>query len=414
MAHCYLSDDVSPLSPMAHGTGGCRLAAAVLSVYAAGDWRKADVDLFHIYALGFWGNLWHPLLPTEYPPLSILPFSLTLLGPAAWYPDVFAFWMGAIAVLGYLAFRRLTSQRQANAYALYVLAAGVATLLFRFDLVPALITVGAVWLSQRGRFSAVYPLLAVATLMKLFPIVLLPVAAIAHWHSRRGDPGSRWTHVALGVASYAGIVAAGFIVASVVDPVHGLSSFTYDLRRPVEVESVSATVLWLGSIFGATASPDISFGSFNLMSSMSPVINALAAVALLCGLVGVYWWQLRGRFSVGQAAVAAVLVLLCTSKVLSAQYLIWVAPLLALTVGFQLRWFMVCLLTALVFPALWPDAVGHGAVVTYSAVLLAGIAVRNAALVSLTVRFLSVPGIDLEREPFGRQTAPARARTQVP
>jgi len=117
---------------------------------------------------------------------------------------------------------------------------------------------------------------------------------------------------------------------------------------------------------------------------------------------------------VGQAAVAAVLVLLCTSKVLSAQYLIWVAPLLALTVGFQLRWFMVCLLTALVFPALWPDAVGHGAVVTYSAVLLAGIAVRNAALVSLTVRFLSVPGIDLEREPFGRQTAPARARTQVP
>ena len=166
------------------------LAAAVLSVYAAGDWRGADVDLFHTYALGFWGNLSHPLLPTEYPPLSMLPFSLTLLGPAAWYPDVFAFWMGVIAVLGYLAFRRLASPPQANAYALYVVAAGVATLLFRFDLVPALITVGAVWLMQRGRFSAVYPLLAVATLMKLFPLLLLPVAVIAHWHSHRRRPRS--------------------------------------------------------------------------------------------------------------------------------------------------------------------------------------------------------------------------------
>ena len=145
---------------------------------------------------------------------------------------------------------------------------------------------------------------------------------------------------------------------------------------------------------------------------MSPVINALAAAALLCGLAAVYWGQLRGRLSVGQAAVAAVLVLLCTSKVLSAQYMLWVAPLLALTVGFQLRWFIVCLLTALVFPALWP-AVGQGAVVTYSAVLLAGIAVRNAALVLLTMRFLTAPGNDLEPELHGRRTAPARVRTQV-
>jgi hypothetical protein len=389
------------------------LAAAVLTVYAAGDWRKGDVALFHIYAIGFWGNLSHPLLPTEYPPLSVLPFSLTLLGPAASYPDVFAFWMGVIAVLGYVAFRRLSSQRQATAYALYVVAAGVATLLFRFDLAPALITVGAVWLMQRGRFSMVYALLAVATLMKLFPLALLPVAAIAHWHSRRGDPGSRWTHVAQGVGSYTAIVAAGFAAASLVDPVHGLSWLAYDLRRPVEVESVPATVLWVGSIFGAAASPEIGFGSFNLVSDLSPAINALADAALLYGLIGVYWGQLRGRFSVGQAAVAALLVLLCTSKVLSAQYLIWVAPLLALTVGFQLRWFIVCLLTALVFPVLWPVVVGQGAVVTYSTMFLVGVAVRNAALVFLTVRFLSVPGIDLGRESRGQRTAPARARTQV-
>src|ERR1700693_2149676 len=106
------------------------VVANALSVYIPGDWRNGDVSLYHVYALGFWGALKHPLLPSEYPPLSVLPFGLTLAGPVSWFPDVFAFWMGVLFVLGYVAFRRYAGSRQANAYAAYALAAGSATLLF--------------------------------------------------------------------------------------------------------------------------------------------------------------------------------------------------------------------------------------------------------------------------------------------
>jgi hypothetical protein len=371
------------------------LVIAALSLYVAGDWRNGDVSLYHAYALGFWGGLPHPLLPVEYPPLSVFPFGLSLVGPATWYPDVFAFWMGTIFVLGYLAFRRYATPRRAGAYVVYALAAGAATLLFRYDLVPALVAVTALWLLQRNRFAAVYPLLAVGTLLKLFPLVLLPVAAVAHWRAGGDETGRRRWDIAVGVGACLAIVAAGFVAAAIV-PTRGGGALIYNFGRPPEVESVPATLIWLGSLIGIPATVTTSYGSFGLTGSLSPFIGALADVGLVAGLLWVYWRQLRGRLTTGQAAVAAVLVLLCTSKVLSAQYLLWVVPLLATTVGFQMRWLFVCLLTALIFPTLFEvGAVQHGASVTYSAVLLIGIAGRNALLLFLTARFLLAPGVEL-------------------
>lgn len=371
------------------------LVVALLSLYVPGDWRSADVGLYHVYALRFWGNLVHPMLPTEYPPLSVFVFSLTLAGPGAWFADVFAFWMGVIALLGYVAFRRWGTARQAAAYGIYVLAAGVATLLFRYDLVPALLTVGALWLIQRRHFGPVYPALAAATLLKLYPIVLLPVVAIAHWRAR----GERAPLLA-GVTGCIAIVVAGFVAAALVDPAHGLGALTYDLQRPTEVESVPATLLWLGSLAGVPTHPIVSFGSANLTSDLSTAVNAAADVILGLGLLWVYWRMLRGHLTPNQAALATVLLLLCTSKVLSAQYLLWVAPLLAATVGFQLRWLFVCLLTALIFPTLFEVGIdittGH---VAYSGWVLAGVGVRNALLVICTARFLISPGADSTGEP---------------
>jgi Glycosyltransferase family 87 len=383
---------------------GASLVGAALSVYLAGDWRSGDVSLYHSYALGFWFGLPHPLLPTEYPPLSILPLSLTLAGPSAWFPDVFAFWMGIIAALGYFAFRRWTSGGPAAAYALYVLAAGVATLWSRYDVLPALLAVAAVWLMERHRFAAAYPIIAIATLLKFFPIVLLPIAVIAHWRTgrRRGTKVKR--EIAWGVGVCLSIVVLLFAVAAVLDPGGWSSSLTVELKRPIEVESIPGTLLWLGSLAGVRTSPSVSFDSFNMTSALTPLIGVISALALVAGLLFTYWKQLRGRFTTGQAAVAALLVLLCTSKVLSAQYLIWLAPLLATTVSFQMRWLALFLLTALVFPTLWEvGVVGHAASVAYTPLFFAGIAVRNGLLVYLTIQFLLAPGHDREWERVKRE-----------
>ncbi|MGH7687163.1 MAG: glycosyltransferase 87 family protein [Candidatus Dormibacteria bacterium] len=383
---------------------GLGLVAAIISLYIAGDWRNADVSLYHAYALGFWGGLTHPILPTEYPPLSIVPLSLTLAGPAAWFPDVFAFWMGVIAVLGYAAFRRWTTPRQAGAYALYVLSAGVATLLFRFDLIPALLATGAIWLAQRRRFARAYGIIGIATLMKLFPLVLLPVIVIAHSRAAGGDSTPPWRSIALGAGGCLAIVCAGFGVAAALDPHGWTSSLLIETNRPLEVESVPATLLWFGSAFGFHLTAVVSFDSFNLTGALSSAVIDFATATLILGLMWVYWRQVRGDLTVAQAATAAVLVLLCGSKVLSSQYLLWLAPLLATAAGFQFRWLAVFLLTALIFPGFFEVGVRPmGATFSYAPYVVAGLVARNVLLVALTVLYIRRPGID----PSEREKRPA-------
>ena len=393
------------------------LVVGIATLYAPGSWRTGDVDIYRFYALGFWHPILWSRLPAEYPPLSVLVFGLGLIGPPGQYADTFAAWMAVVTGLGYLAFRRWTSPQQAAAFAIYVLAAGMATVLFRFDVVPALVTVACLWLMQRNRFAIVYPLLAVATLTKLYPIVLLPVLVIAHWRAARNAGSSALPEV-VGVVVCLGLIVLGFGVAVLIDSTHGLGAVTYDLRRPDEVEAVPSTLMWLGSLLGfGSVSANQNFGSFNLIGGMSTAANALGDGLLVVGMLFVYIGQFRGRFTTGQAALAALLILICTSKVLSAQYLIWLAPLLATTVGFQVRWLFVCLVNALLFPLLFSVGIdtSHGHVV-YSGLLFGGIAVRNALLVACSVWFVVRPGTDQEEAritnrarglPQARQPQPA-------
>ncbi|HEX5570422.1 MAG TPA: hypothetical protein VFX31_03490, partial [Ktedonobacterales bacterium] len=61
---------------------------------------NGDVAEYYTYALNFWTG--HPIftaLPTEYPPLAILPFSFTLLPPLPDYQSVFSWWAAAAVIL---------------------------------------------------------------------------------------------------------------------------------------------------------------------------------------------------------------------------------------------------------------------------------------------------------------------------
>ncbi len=366
------------------------LVGALISVWLPGDWRQADVTLYRTDALAFWGHLAHPSLPREYPPLAVIPFALALIGPPAAGQDSFALGMAALFVLGFVAVRRWKGPSRAWTYGAYTLAAGPATLLFRYDIVPGLLVLACLWLLERRRFAPAYPLIAVGTLVKLFPLVLLPVAAIAHGRAERSGGGRGVARrLAVGGAVCIAIVAAGFALGLAVDPARGLGAIAYDLRRPVEVESVPATLMWLGSLFGAPIHATYSFGSYNLTGPLATAASLTGDAGLVAGMLWVWWRQLTGRIDTGQAVAGGLLVLLCTSAVLSAQYLLWVAPVLAVVEGFRYRWLAVCLLTALVFPLLFQVAVQYQPTIRYSAVFLAGIAARNLLLVVCTARFLT-------------------------
>ncbi len=362
---------------------------ALISVWLPGDWRQADIALYRADAQAFWGHLSHPSLPHEYPPFAVIPFALALIGPKSVGQDCFALGMAAVFVLGFVVIRRWKGASSAWTYGAYALAAGPATLLFRYDILPALMALGCLWLVERRRFGPAYTVIGVGTLVKLFPLVLLPVTLIAHARAARGRGASGLVRgLAAGVVVCTVIVAGGFALAHVVDPAHGLGAITYNLGRPVQVESVPATLIWLASLIGVPAHPVYASVSYDLVGRLSGVASAAGDIGLAVGMLWVWWRQLTGRMDAGHAVVGALLVLLCTSSVLSTQYLLWVAPVLAVVEGFRYRWLAVFLLTALIFPVLYQVAVEYSPVLRYSGWFLAGIGVRNVLLVVCTVWFL--------------------------
>src|SRR5438270_5538007 len=59
-------------------------------------------------------------LPPEYPLLTLVPFSLALVVPAAWYQVAFAVWMAVVAGIIYFVLKRYRSTTAAIAFAVYL------------------------------------------------------------------------------------------------------------------------------------------------------------------------------------------------------------------------------------------------------------------------------------------------------
>jgi hypothetical protein len=187
----------------------------------------------------------------------------------------------------------------------------------------------------------------------------------------------RW----VGVAVFAAICAACFALSLLLSVSGTLSPLSYFTNRPIQIESLPASILWGLSLLGAPICTDFQFGSLNIYERVQGVCTSAAGQApgmltqglsrlflalLLVGVVLVVWMQWRGKLTLPQAFVALLLVIMLTSKVFSPQYLIWLAPLLAYTQALDMNWLVlwsvVSVLTTVIYPYLYsatyriPDA----------------------------------------------------------
>jgi hypothetical protein len=222
-----------------------------------------------------------------------------------------------------------------------------------------------------------------------------------------GD-GRAWRRPAFGVGLCALIVAAGFGGALLIDPTHALGSVTYFLQRPVEVESIPATLMWLGSLTGVPITAVYSHTSFALTGSLSPAASALCDAALIVGVLWVLWRQVTGRITASHATVAVLLVVICTSHVLCPQYLLWVIPALAAVRGFQWRWLPAFAMTSLIYPFLFHFG-AHANPPGYTDGLLPAVALRNVLLVACAVTFVIATPAPVSATRTGDPAAPAGA-----
>ena len=311
------------------------LAAAWELTFLVDPWQDelvSDVPLYRAYAEVFLdGVLPYREIGFEYPPLAaplIAIPGLVSVDPET-YRYAFAVLMFVLAAGVLLATGRLAALGGAPEWpALLVVAlAPIATgamIRTHFDLAPVLCLVAGLAAIGVGRTLPGFGLLGIGGALKLFPLAAVPVAVAWLIGQRcRGE-------------AMAGLAMAGAIVALAAGVGVGISAdgareaLEYHAERPIQIESVPATILnGVEQAGGRAPEPVHSHRSDGLRHPAADALEAggvalivlvVAALSLAAARIG----GVRGLALAGLAAAAAVAVF---GKVLSPQFMLWLVPL---------------------------------------------------------------------------------------
>jgi hypothetical protein len=398
-------------------------------------WPATDAARYQCYAINFWFGtdaLRHlPIdqcasvittphaafhsLPTEYPPLTLLAFSIPLLLPLQYYQFAFALLMSLTSVFIYWVLQRYGPRGSALLYALYIFLGALGLAQLRFDLLPAFCVLLCVIAAERKHWTAAYIALAFGVLLKIYPILLLPALFLAEQHANRRitvieeAPSTRhiarqlwqqarhvfhwqWRNCLLFLGTVVGITGT-FALLDFNSAV--VTQLSYFAQRPIQIESMSSTLVWFAQFVGIPwLGVYYDFGSVNVVSDISAMVSQAGTFLLILGFVYALWLQLRGKIDITQAAIALILLFITTGKVFSPQYLIWLIPLLAYVGAFDLFWLFswgtISALTTIVY-IFFNSRLTHpinSDLIFIPRGFLEIVAVRNIFLVFLTLSYL--------------------------
>jgi hypothetical protein len=277
--------------------------------------------------------------------------------------------------------------------------------LARFDVVPAacvvvaLLALGRSW-SGRAGFA-----LGMGALVKVWPALLLPTMRVARDRATAALAGGLVAAVATLAAVLAGSGtwhdATGFLGAQ--------------KARGLQLEAVPATVLVFARMVGVGEAPTYSYGSLQFSSELArAVATACSLVEVAVVVAAALWWWTRPAddpVPVAHRALALLLLVVVTSRVLSPQYLVWLLALAACRpdpggaagsrVGLADRrvtclLLVAALLSQVIYPFRYNDVI-EGRIVASTLLI-----VRNLLLVAVTVQ-LSLKVVAASRRRRTRQ-----------
>jgi uncharacterized membrane protein len=200
-----------------------------------------------------------------------------------------------------------------------------------YDAWPALLTVGALALLLSGREVAAFALLGAAFAAKVYPVVLVPPAAIFVWRTHGRAVAAR------ALAAAAGVTAL-FTVPFLALAPHGLAeSFRAQAARSLQVESLGGSLLGVADrlgLYSATVVHRTGHAiSYDLVGSLPETLAVLSSIAQALAVLAVAWLYLRGRDDPRRltlAFAAAIAGFLAFTRFFSPQYLVWLLPFVVL------------------------------------------------------------------------------------
>ena len=301
--------------------------------------------------------------PVEYPPLAVALFVLpghssSVAAYSDWFNvEMYVTTVLAAAVTAAAAVRLWANGRKAYVaavtFAVCVLATG-AIIGNRYDAAVALLLAIVLLLLAYEKWTGAALVLGFGFALKITPAILLPLVFVLAVKKRT---------IAWALVYFVAAAALPFVPYMI----HGLKGleypFTYQLDRPLQVESVLAAPLLLGHVLNLVwAEVGTSYGSQFIAASGATTLARLSGFLELLALAATYAliWRRRATLRatprlVPLAALALILAFMTFGKVLSPQYFIWILPAIALVIP-ERRTLAVLLVAALLltqieFPA---------------------------------------------------------------
>jgi hypothetical protein len=245
----------------------------------------------------------------------------------------------------------------------------------RFDVMSVALAVAALCVAGKGDVRGV--LIGAGTAVKVWPLMLLAGTA----------PG-QWRRTLTATVLVLDVVCVIFVPAT-------MSFLTHQAARGVEVESIAATPLMIWRLAGWPGTVVYRFGAMQLAGWPVGIVQDASRLGLVLAVAAVLGWRLfaaagRARWRPEFATdvpLAATLLFLVVSPVLSAQYLLWVTGLAAVCLAtgrttqrpVAVAVLAAAALTQVVFPIGWTSLLSGSAAAT--TVLVA----RNTLLVAAAI-----------------------------
>jgi uncharacterized membrane protein len=256
----------------------------------------------------------------------------------------------------------------------------------QYDIFPAVMLLLSMYYFWLGKTRTSWLWLAMGVMTKLYPAILIPVYLIIYWRNRQ------FSALVTGLIT---LLISCLVLLSpflVTGPTNLMSLINYHSQRGLQIESTYSAFLMLAGKLGLTkVYLDFSFGSWNLAGPAANFFSRFSASIQALVLLATYvfiWTRVKAgksQFSrLGAYVLLLLAVLLCTSKVFSPQYIIWLLPALPLVLTYWKIpiWTVFAItgiLTYLVFPVYYLDLLEMG---TGTIILLV---LRDLTLIILAV-----------------------------
>jgi uncharacterized membrane protein len=347
----------------------------LIKIPGYGVGHTSDLVLYHQYALDFFNDkIPYIDFQMEYPPLSLVAFSLPILfsleKPIGYeaYQALFVLQttllclLSNVVLLQILATRKSKHTSQVKATAVFTLAVCILSpfLPWKFDILPALLTILALSCLIFGRPMINGVSLGFAIITKLYPLVIAPIFCIYYLVDKNFR--AFWRMV-LGLALSAIILIPLFLLK----PDWPLTFLSYHQLRGLNIESLSGGILLLTKVLDLTPVEIVhNFGAFHIDEFYSGLVTkwltifsilALGVVIILSFFRFKQEKERSGAIS-NQSLVAftliALLTFILTNKVFSPQYLIWLLPFIPLLKFRQSELFLIIsAITVILFPFIY-------------------------------------------------------------